>query len=656
VSPLLLALAVAGVPAGAGPSADRPEPPPAEPAAARASLPDLLARARALRLPEDPGWLRLGHWRPRLLGGWKSQVDGPPFFLAAGGKTDPAAELRATLAALLDPAPREAELDNAACRFPARAAFLAGRLGLPLGTFPARDCPKLSEFLARVQARSATLVFSSYYLNNPASSFGHTFLRLNRTEVPMAGRSFELLDYGVDYSATVDTSNALIYGVKGLFGLFRGQFNHYPYYYKVRQYADYESRDLWEYDLALEPGEVALLVGHLWELGGSWFDYWYLDENCSYHVLGALEAAAPRLDLLSWVRRPVVLPADTVKALFRNPGLVRRVHYRPALRTQFEARARRLSPAALDAVEALAADPAAPVTAAPADEAAALDAAVDLLDLRNPKALVFGTDEAVARPRPALLSRRAGLLVRSPELTVEPPVARSPEAGHGSLRGGLGGGVARTGPGAAARGTALLDLRLCLHDLADPPDGYPETAQIEFLPVRLRVPLGRDARVELDHASFVRVVSLSPMTRFDRRPSWRFDVGAATVRDRGCASCLAGLVTAGGGLALAAGPVDLAAFGDLELLGSARLDGLRGSAWRLGLGPGGLVRLRLGGRAALVATADWRWLPEAAPRRSWGLGLTARLHLARGLSLALDARRAPRDEAVGLTVLLYDRL
>jgi hypothetical protein len=60
--------------------------------------------------------------------------------------------------------------------------------------------------------------------------------------------------------------------------------------------------------------------------------------------------------------------------------------------------------------------------------------------------------------------------------------------------------------------------------------------------------------------------------------------------------------------------------------------------------------------AALLATADWRWLPEAAPRTTWRLGLTAQLHVARGLSLALDARRGPRDEAVGLTVLLYDRL
>ena len=100
--------------------------------------------------------------------------------------------------------------------------------------------------------------------------------------------------------------------------------------------------------LVLTPEEIRLLARHLWELGGTWFAYWYLDENCSYHVLGALEAAAPRLELLTHVGKAVVLPADTVKALFRNPGLVRAVHYRPSIRTQFQARASDLTALELD--------------------------------------------------------------------------------------------------------------------------------------------------------------------------------------------------------------------------------------------------------------------------------------------------------------------
>ncbi len=40
-------------------------------------LPALVEKARALRLADDRGWLLLGHYRPRWLGGWKSEADGP---------------------------------------------------------------------------------------------------------------------------------------------------------------------------------------------------------------------------------------------------------------------------------------------------------------------------------------------------------------------------------------------------------------------------------------------------------------------------------------------------------------------------------------------------------------------------------------------------
>ncbi|MBK9515902.1 MAG: DUF4105 domain-containing protein [Anaeromyxobacter sp.] len=632
------------------------------PTAAPLDLAALSARARALHLADSPAWRRLGHWRPRWLGGVKGENDAPAFYRSPEGQYDPAAELDATLAGLLTPPPPGGdELADARCRFPARARYLAGALGFELDALPARPCPRLAEFVERVQARSVTVVFSSYYLNSPASAFGHTFLRLNRAETARAGKTQELLDYGVDYSAQVDTGNAVLYAVKGLFGLFKGTFNHYPYYYKVREYADFESRDLWEYDLDLAPAEVAQLVDHLWELGGAWFDYWYLDENCSYHVLGALEAAAPRLDLTSWVApRPLTVPADTVKALLRNPGLVRASHYRPAVRTQFEARVRTLTPAAAGAVEALAADAAAPLPAAasPAEQAAALDAAADLLDLRHGKGMLLGEKPWASANRQALLVRRAGLRVVSPELVLPPPETLRPERGHGSLRAGLGGGLTRPlGTGRPQGGFATLDLRLCLHDLLDPPDGYPAHSQIEFLPTRLRWD-ARAARLELDETSAVRIVSLSPATRFDLRPSWRFRLGAEVLRDAGCDRCTAGVLAAGGGLAVALvpGALDAALFADAEVTGSAGLGGWGGGRLRVGLGPGGLLRARLGQKVALLAQGAWRWLPEAAPRETFGVDLAARFHLSRGLSLALEARRRPEEAALGLTLYAYDWL
>jgi len=614
-------------------------------------LPDLQARARDLHLGTSSGWLRLGHWRPRPFGGWKGEADGPAFYRAPGGQTDPEAELQATLAAFFDAAPKADELDDALCRFPARFAFLVRELGIDLGRLPLRPCPRQQEFLGRVMARGATLVFSSWYLNNPASAFGHTFLRLNKAGEALGGKTFELLDTGVDYSANVDTGNAVAYAVKGLFGLFRGQFNHYAYYYKVREYADYESRDLWEYDLALDPGEVAMLVAHLWELGGTWFDYWYLDENCSYHVLGALEAAAPRLELLRHVGRYVVLPSDTVQALYRNPGLVRRVHYRPSIRTQLDARFARLGPAGREAALALADDAAAPLPAGlPEPEVVgSLDAAADLVDVRHGKAILMGKDDVMARRRQAILTRRAALAVPSPPLDLTLPQQRRPDLGHGSGRLELGAGASR-------RDGALLvlDLRLAFHDLLDPPAGYPHTAQIEFADLRLRW-APRPRRLELDEGWLVRITSLSALTRLEMRPSWKARFGAVTVRDAGCPGCLVADLEVGGGLAaLGLGPADLLVTGDAELQGAPGLAGFRGRGVRLGLGPSGLLRLTAGDRLALAVEGKWRWLPEAAPRQAYLLRAEARLHLGPRLSVALEARRTPLDdEALGLLHLFY---
>jgi hypothetical protein len=619
-------------------------------AATAAPVPDdLQLRARALRLAEDPAWLRLGHWRHTPVG-WQSEADGLPFFLSLRGKESPSAELEVLLARLITPPPADRPADDdPRCRFPARVAFLRARLGDDPRLAP-RACPAFDEFRGHLQARSATLVFSSYYLNNPVSSFGHTFLRLNKAEEARSGKHFELLDYGIDYSATPDTSNAVAYALKGLFGGFRGTFRSLAYYYKVREYADAESRDLWEYDLAMSPEEIDLLVGHLWELGHTYFDYWYLDENCSYHILGAVEAVLPRVTLLAHVGT-VVIPADTVKALFENPGLVRSVHHRPSIRTQFEARARQLDGPESGLVAALVDDPAVPFPAElpPVRRAAVLDAAVDLVDLRHFRNLAVDAAPEAARTRQALLVRRAGILVQSPALDIAPPRERAPERGHGSFRLGAGGGwSSRDG------GLGLLEGRVALHDLADPPDGFPLLSQIEFLPFRLRV-LPDDRRAELDEAWPLRIVSLNGLSRFDYRPSWRIKVGGATVRDAACKGCLAAQVEVGSGLTLAnlGGFLDVYGGVDLAPEWSPRLDGIDGKEVRVGIGPGGLLRLRLGRFASVLADARWRSLPWATPSRTWDLRGTLRLHVARGASLSFDVRRTPAEDVLTGGVLAY---
>ena len=616
----------------------------------------LVARARGLKLQEDLQWLRLGHWRPAYFGGWKSEADGNDFFLAKDGKTNPAAELEATLRALFGELPRTQDqiarkVQPPLCRFPARASYLFQKLGFGPSALPAQECPELDDFWRRVQPESATLIFSSYYMNNPASALGHTFLRIHKTGDGVSSERRELLDYGIDYSATADTGNAAVFAFKSLVGLYPGFFHIFPYYYKVREYNDYESRDLWEYDLQLTPQELAMVVAHTYELGWTYFNYFYVDENCSYHLLAVLEAAAPRLHLLEHLKIPVI-PADTVKALYENEGLVSGMRYRPSAMTQFRTRIEGMDAEQRDTVESLSrdADTALPPATSPADQIRLFDAAADLIDVRYAKELPTEPNGKGGKLKQRVLERRASILVPSRELSVPLPKRKQPHTGHGSGRFSIESGYS------SANGPLMtLAWRLTLHDLLDPPQGYPELAEIEFLPTRVRI-YPREEAIELESFAVVSAVSLHPVSSFDQSLSWRFRTGARRLRDGGCNDCLAFNLEVGSGftIATAGEAVTLFALGD-AVLDAAR--GLRGielaNALRVGFGPQAGARLRLGEGAVLLLAGSWHYFPAALSTTSWMLESSLRFAAGPGIAVGLEARKFVLGGEAGAQVFFY---
>ena len=631
---------------------DRVEDPPATSTGDPGYAEELVARAHELHLADDPEWRRLGHWHRGASGDIVGEPDGPLFWLASDGKTNPDAELDATLRGIWasEPSePTEARVQHPFCRFPARLMWLDEKLHLDPARLPVRQCKRYAEFAGRLRARSVAIVFSAYYLNSPASAFGHTFLRLHKAG---AAPGSELLDTGVDFSALVDTNNALIYAVKGLAGLFPGMFHSMPFYYKVREYNDYESRDLWEYELNLSPRAVAMLVAHLWEEGSTYFDYFYLSENCSYHVLAALEVSDPSLHLLDKLRNPVV-PVDTVRALVENRGLVREIRYRPALRTTVRTEVARLGPAQIDALGALIDNPDAPFpeSMTPRARVEVLDAASDLVDVRESHAVLKNDDPRVARLKQRLLERRAAIPLASDDLSVPPPLDKLPHVGHRTSRVALGTGYS------PELGGAYYEFRhrLALHDLTDPPDGYPETSEIQFLPFRVRY-YPKQQSLELEDFSILRVASLSPWARFQHPFSWTVNAGALRVRDDGCPGCLAAVVDLAGGLALGFGPNDaltLFALADVGVEYASGMSGAGQSGWRPGIGPVGGARWRLARTFVWTADARWSWLPAASPYSSWRLETAARWALAPSMALGVDLARQPLDTEGSLSAFLY---
>jgi len=612
-----------------------------------------LARARALDLWRAPAWLKLVHYRTDRLGsGLVSEIDSPGFFLAPTGRISPQAELEATIRAVLSPAQQAGRLDpdsHAICRYPARTLFLIEHLSLDPMRLPVRGCPKFAKFLEDVRPDGIALIFASAYLNSPASAAGHTFLRLNKRRDSSRAAGQELLDYGVDYSANVTTNNPILYALLGFSGGFRGTFKTLPYYYKVREYSDMESRDLWEYDLALAPDALTRLTAHLWELDEAHFDYFYLSENCSYHVLGLLEAARPDLELVSRLRRPVV-PSATVRIL-SEAGVIGDAHFRPSMRTMFVARMEALSPAQRRWVGRLAANPEAPFSpgVSTQEQARTLDAAMDLSDLLRESE--HGAGGAAGDDSERLLSRRAKLRVVTPTPSVSAPPELDPRAAHGTFRAGLGGGFEPTGAPFIG-----LDLRPALHDLADAPAGYPELGQVDFLATRLRLSRQADRlRVRLDELAVVRVISLADLNPFEHKSSYRLELGARGVDDASCRRCTVLVARVGSGVTkvLTGSRVALFLTGDVELTSGPRVSGLGGGEARLGMGPWGGVRARLLPSLIALLAGEWLFFPGQSQWNMWQARATVRWSMGRNVSLSFEGRFAAAGATGQVLTLVY---
>lgn len=512
----------------------------------------MIKQALDQRLDESLQWQRLIHYR-KTWRGWRSEADNPLFFVAKDGRTNPRSELSETLRLGFANTELPVAMPNAPamtvrCQFPARWKWLLKELNLPLSEFPLERCAKYDEYIARHKPQSVTFVFSGFYVDNPSSSFGHVLLRLNRqAHTDLASTGAELLDHGVGFAADANTGNPVLYAIGGFAGWFPSSFTSLPFYYKVREYSDAESRDLWEYDLNLKPEELERLTDHLWELGSTYFYYYYLRENCAYYLLTLIEAAAPRVQLLD--RMPVYfIPIDSVKAVFEEPGLVGRITYRPSTARILRARLATLTPDERQLFYQVRnqPEPATDVKSLKPDSAARiLDAVLDDIDYR-------GFHELVNKSNPALTQKKQTVLIARAQLPViedvKVPVTERdrPDLSHGSARFWLGAGQQANGESATTadrhgtdqRGIVDAELRFAIHDIHDPLDGYLPYSSVEFGRFRARFDQPSN-RVELQSFSLVDISSLAPIDRVEKKPAWRVNIGMDRVRDRRCDSCLA---------------------------------------------------------------------------------------------------------------------
>ena len=480
----------------------------------------------AQNLGESHEWQKILFYAPDFLGRQRSIVDDPAFFLAANGKTDSKAELDATLRSLFQPS-GEATKQNlhSMCRFPRRVAFLIEKSGISRERLPQVVCKDYLDWLGSRTYEGVSLVFSSSYPNNPSSLFGHSFLRAHRS---LKEQRNKLLDDAINFMAYPNTDNPLTYSFRGMAGGFPGFFSFTPYYLKVQEYSNADSRDLWEYRLDFSTDDIRNMIYVLWEMGPHKIDYYYFDENCSAVILKFLEAAKPSLSLTHlqfWV-----IPSDTVKTVANVPGLIVDVQYRPSALTRFLQKYRHLT---LDQQTKLSAiveanSPTLVLSeisrtssglASPVDQAFLVDAVLEFIDFYERLA---GSNIAVTYGalRATLLKYRASLPISHLQATQVPQEER-PDVGHDSSRLGIGAGV--SGKNEAF---SQYHWHTALHDKMSSDRGYSAGLGIDFFDLYLRY-RHKDKSLQVHEFYPIRVTSLPNLEPIVKRPAWNLSFGTS---------------------------------------------------------------------------------------------------------------------------------
>ncbi len=482
---------------------------------------DYVEQAKQAQLGQHPAWLALLHYKKEALTGrFISQADDDLFFRSAQGKTDPQAELEADIRAFFMPS----GAGHAQCFLPARWHWLKQQLGVSAEYDV--SCPKLDKWMNSVATDKLTLVFPAMYLGNPGSTFGHTFLRFD-------GSDSIMLSQTINYAAAYDSEDSLpAYVYNGLFGGYQGVFLTRQYFETVQIYSNIENRDIWEYQLDYSADEIRQLARHTWEVTGIRFDYFFFRENCSYRLLGMLDAVKPEGELTTGDAFPLyAIPVDTVRAL-DDKQLILKKQYRASLVSQLQAGFTRQQNRERDWVLQLADGEmsVSELEAQLSDETKLVEIyelVYTLLQFRDQAESPVAEDVLNAR---SILSK---VTMESIEAT-DPP-----ETGHKSARFALGGGD--------ENGESYMDivLRPAFHDLVDSPSGYVAGSEINIMDTRLRW-FPDENKVRLESLRFFNIISLTPVSDWYTTPSWQLDIRLERTRLDEKTSDLA-FVTRGGG-------------------------------------------------------------------------------------------------------------
>lgn len=482
---------------------------------------EVLSLAKEKKLHEKHYWHVLVHYKKSPFG-VKSIIDDPKFFLDSDGRTNPEAELLATIRAFFEtPEGTGDEKETAVCLFVARFEWIKEQLALDVSRMPVSGCTEFDAFMVENAPKFATLAFPTSHINSPASMFGHTLLTIETKD------KTNLLAYSVSYAAETDETFGPAFAIKGLFGLYRGYFSVLPYYVKLQQYNDLDHRDIWEYRLNLTEAEIRRMMLHIREWDAIGCRYYFFTKNCSYLLYLLLEVARPSVNLTDeaavWV-----IPLDSIRQI-RKAGLISdEVVYRPSKTTKISHLTTLLPERGREIAMELAIE----------DNGGFFFEMFEKTDFRDLEKMLICelaaeyvqylyTKRSISREtyrnrylKILHMRSRLGLPVDEALYSIETPLP--PDQGHGSAK--------------LAGGTVIFDgdgfyefrLRPAYHHIMDYSGGYVENSQIIFADTVLRYDMG-SGTLRLERFDLIDIVSISSRNHFFKPLSWKVSTGLKRV-------------------------------------------------------------------------------------------------------------------------------
>ncbi|MBX7231172.1 MAG: DUF4105 domain-containing protein [Bdellovibrionales bacterium] len=460
-------------------------------------------------------WWRLLHFDER---NQKSDVMDPNFFLHPDGASDPQKELQTEINYIKNEPEGLEEEKRFSCRFPARLRFLTQNFSV----HTKNDCSSFKQWSQRAEPESISYIYATQFVGNPASAFGHSFLRLDR-----AYRQ-GLLGYSLTYSAQVQQGEGgLIYALKGLLGGYLGEYQWDRYYPKIHGYANRENRDLWEYELQFNREERQRIFAHAWELSRAGrTTYKFLNRNCSYQLLKLLEVANEKVELSRPADGFFVTPQETLKILAQNQ-LIKKSNFKPSLRrkvaTQFDdldsGQKQQLRQVLLGRhlIEKVV-DP---------QVASALVATLAMNEIKQGSA-----DSRALFARATAMRSHLPVVRNSLPLREGDDLKMNPLYAHHSMQLRAGGGYQDSVP------FMQLGFRPALHAINDVDTGFLPHTQLLFLDSDFRIENhGIQNKIKLHEMNLIEIKSLQSFSDLDKQKSWAAQLAFKPLWIGDCVNC-----------------------------------------------------------------------------------------------------------------------